>query len=589
MTPAFGRPVEAARLHDKTLWLSPLALLALSLVCVCALLALPLVAPIGPMYWDVFIYYDAANRIFDGQVPVMDFFTPVGPLGYYLFAGWLVIFPNAQPSLLAHWSLLAITAPLMGLVVRHVDQRSRGLAFALLVPFLIFALLPFNTREFYPFPGSHAFGIYNRQVCQMLYVLVASLVFVRERRLLTTLIAVTMTALFFLKITGFIAGGIIAAYALLCGRVTLTNAIICALSFLAALAAIELNDGMVSQYVSDIMSLVAMNSGTLLPRFLQATSLNFGIVSAAGSLALIILWLGRTSRASPFAAHGRMPGPGGLAALLSHDGVFLLVVIFAGILFETQNTGSQAFIFLWPVLLSIFLKTGRMAERPVLVLSVMGLIAATALPPAVVVVERAARTYVGAIKNVRLEHRNLKTLGAVDMRREVRKRTEHMLAIYPEHRPLYDALTAAGELSTPVLYSDFDFQIVYLSAVDTAIDSIRTLEARAGVHFDTIMSLNFVNPFPWLMDRSAPLYIAIGADPMRAVPEPGSREETAAAGADLVLYPTCPPTTANAILYDMYKSALGKHRRIKLDACYDAFVNPKFAEALGPFLDPAGK
>jgi hypothetical protein len=330
------------------------------------------------------------------------------------------------------------------------------------------------------------------------------------------------------------------------------------------------------------MSLVAMNSGTLLPRFLQATSLNFGIVAAAASLAILLLWADRRNLTSSFTAGWQASRLDASAALLSHDGVTLLVVIFAGILFETQNTGSQAFIFLWPVLLSIFLKTGKLADRPTLVLSIMGLVAAAALPPTVRITERAARTYIGAIKNAPFEQHNLKTLGAVNMRSEVANRTEHMLRFYAAHRTLYDDLVQAGELPTPVLYSDFDFQMVYLSAVDTAVDSIRALEAKAGIHFDTIMSLNFVNPFPWLMDRSAPHYIAIGADPTRAVPNPGSQEENAVAKADLVLYPTCPPTTANAILYDMYKDALAKHRRIKLDACYDAFVNPKFAAALGP-------
>ena len=67
---------------------------------------------------------------------------------------------------------------------------------------------------------------------------------------------------------------------------------------------------------------------------------------------------------------------------------------------------------------------------------------------------------------------------------------------------------------------------------------------------------------------------------MRAVPDPGSTEEAAVADADLVLLPTCPPTTANAALYDMYKSGLTQHRRIQLDACYDAFVHPRFFAAL---------
>lgn len=126
---------------------------------------------IGPSYWNVYQYYDAANRIFAGQVPGNDFFTPVGPLGYYVFAGWLAVFPNGQPVLLAQWSTLILTAPMMALVLFDVGKRSRATAFALLLPFLLFALLPFNTHEYYPFPGTDAFGTYNRQVCQLLYVL----------------------------------------------------------------------------------------------------------------------------------------------------------------------------------------------------------------------------------------------------------------------------------------------------------------------------------------------------------------------------------------------------------------------------------
>ncbi|EBU7498412.1 hypothetical protein DK058_26460, partial [Salmonella enterica subsp. enterica serovar Typhi] len=110
------------------------------------------------------------NRIASGQVPALDFFTPVGPLGYYLFAALNYVFPNAQPTLIAHWALLLVSAPLMALVVYDVDKRSRLTAFGLLLPFLLYVLLPFNTREFYVFPGSDGFGIYNRQICHILYI-----------------------------------------------------------------------------------------------------------------------------------------------------------------------------------------------------------------------------------------------------------------------------------------------------------------------------------------------------------------------------------------------------------------------------------
>ena len=580
MNTTFTPPAASlgSRLKAKTR--SPLFLLALAFLFVCTVLALPVSVPIGPMYWDVLIYYDAANRIFDGQVPINDFFTPVGPLGYYLFAGWVTLFPNAQPALVAHWSLLAVTAPLMALVLWDVGQRSHGIAFALLVPFLLFALLPFNTREFYPFPGSDAFGIYNRQVCQMLYMLVAALMFVRSRYLLVALISLTMTALFFLKITGFVAGGVIAAYAFFAGRVKFRYALEALVIFAAVLAAIELSSGLVSHYITDILKLVMMNGGTLLPRFLQSTSINFGVVLATSALALVLLWSDRHKLSERFSADRKTSLATAVSGLLDHNGLWLLAVLFAGVLFETQNTGSQAFIFLAPLIVAILLKASRLLAKPMVLLSVLGLAAAVVLPPALFVVERAARAYVGSLKNQPIAQRNLGTLGAVNMRSEVAIRVDHMLKFYPEHRQLYTDLTNAGELPTPLLYSDFDFQVTYLSNVDTAVDSIRKLETDKGVHFNTLMSLNFVNPFPWLLDRSAPLHIAIGADPMRAVPTPGSTEEAAVADTDLVLVPTCPPTTANAALYEMYKSALTQHRRIELDACYDAFVHPRFFAAL---------
>lgn len=533
------------------------------------------------MYWDAYIYYDAANRIFDGQSPVLDFFTPVGPLGYYLFAGWVTVFPGGQPALIAHWSLLVVTAPLMALVLYDVDRRSRRTALALLIPFLVFALLPFNTRQFYPFPGSDGFGIYNRQVCQVLYVLVAALLFVRDRWLLTAVIATAMTALFFLKITGFVAGGIIAAYALFAGRVQLRLALASAFVFAVVLVAVELATGMVSRYIADIRLLLEMNSGTLAPRFLQAASLNFGMLLPTVMLALLLLWTGRRPLIGGLVTALRQRSLTDAASFLNHDAFWLLAVLFAGILFETQNTGSQALIFLWPVLLAALLRSGGLIAKPKVMIAVAALAAAVAMPPAMQIIERAARAYVGAAKNLALEQRNLKSLGDVSMRPEVADRVAHMLGFYPEHRQLYDDMIRVGELPTPVLYSDFDFQIIYLAAVDRAISSIHAIEAEKGIRFDTIMSLNFVNPFPWLMERSAPRHIAIGADPFRAVPTPGSEEERAVADTDLVLYPTCPPTTANAELYRMYESGLRTHKRIKLDACYDAFVHPKFADKIG--------
>ncbi|MGE0499369.1 MAG: hypothetical protein AB7I79_08935 [Rhizobiaceae bacterium] len=557
---------------------SPLVWLGLAVLLVCLMMAVPLTVPVGPMYWDVIIYYDAAARIFDGQVPINDFFAPVGPLGYYIFAGWLAVFPDANPVLLAHWSLLAVTAPLMAAILWDVDGRSRLTAAAILIPFLIFALLPFNTRDFYPYPGSDGFGIYNRQCCQLLYVLTAALLLVRDRRILGAVVLVSMSALFFLKITGFVAGLILCAFAFLAGRIAFKVGMAAALAFFAVLAALEFSSELVSHYLADILALVEMNDGTILPRFMQAASLTFGIIAPAGMLALLILWFDRRKLAAAGRAVVSERSPAALARFLDHNAIWLLVAIFAGILFETQNTGSQAMIFLWPIVLAIVLRSIAMMAKPALMGTALVLAAASMLPIAVNTVERAARTFVGGIKNEPMPNENLKSIGALSSRPEVLERAHNMLAFYGAHLTEYEDLVAVGELPTPVLYSDFDFQLGHLMAIDHAISSIRRLEAERGVRFETIMSLNFVNPFPWLMDRRAPKHIAIGADPSRAVPRPGPFVTEAVEDTDLVLYPLCPLTTANAHLYQIYGPMLDEHRRIHLDECFDAFVHPRFAD-----------
>ena len=225
---------------------SPLLLLGLACLVQLGLLMLPFTLPIGPFYWDLFIYFDAANRIFSGQVPAVDFFTPVGPLGYWLFAGFVKLFPQGQPLLVAQWSLMLVTAPLFAAVLADVDRRSRATALALLVPFLVFSVLPFNVEDYYAYPGVDGFGIYNRQVCQLLYVLTAALVFVQGQKTLLATIAGTVLALFLVKVTGFVAAAGLCAFAFAAGRVALRTALLAALLFVASLGVAEAGFGLVS-------------------------------------------------------------------------------------------------------------------------------------------------------------------------------------------------------------------------------------------------------------------------------------------------------------------------------------------------------
>jgi hypothetical protein len=561
----------------------PLLLLGAVFVTAALLLSVPLRAPIGPMYWDVFTYYDAANRIFSGQVPQRDFFTPAGPLGYSIAAAWIAVFPDGQPSLLVHWSIMTLTVPLMAGTVLSLPAETRKFAIWLILPFLFFSLLPFNGKEFYPFPGSDAFGLYNRHVCLTLFPLVSALIFVRRPGPIIALTTLSMIALFFIKITGFAAAVTLCAFALLTGRVRLREGLISAALFLAVLAAIEVLTGLVSAYLRDVALLAEMNSGTLLPRLFQSLSINFGVTAALCALALAVLFADRASLRASLAIVGRERSFASISMLLDHPAFWLTAVVLAGILFESQNTGSQAMIFTWPVLLLILTRPSEWYRSPRMAIAIAALAGAACLPLVVGGVERAARAFIGSVAgDIVLEHANLKTLVAVTMRPFVLKRSEKMTASYAKDRVAFEDIAAAGELPSSILYSEHDFQISFLRSVDQAVNSIEKLEVRHGVRFETIMALNFSNPFPYLMNRQAPLHLTVGADPFRAVPQAGSAEISAVEAADLVLVPTCPVTSANLALEKIYAGGLTEHRRIKLDECFEAYVHPDLSGRIAP-------
>ncbi|WP_312361924.1 hypothetical protein [Ensifer sp.] len=552
---------------------SPIAVLLAALVLLALLLTFTIPQPIGPMFWDHYLYLDAANRLQDGQIPSVDFFAPVGALGYYLFAALQAVFPNGHPLLLASWSLLIVTGPLIGLVTLDMQKRSRTLAYAVLLPFLLYSILPFNTGDFYPYPGSDGFGIYNRQVCQLLYVLAAALIYVRNPRILVTVVAGAMTALFFVKVTGTVAGLILCLTAFVAGRMRLRDAAAAALVFFGALALVELSLGAVSAYIGDILALLDVNDGILLTRLLQAASLNAGLLLPAGLLCLILLLTGLSGLSASLRNAYRQRSFAAIGKVFDQNFVWLGAFVVAGILFESQNTGSQAFIFLYPLLLKITLDCIAHGGSWTRTITISLLASAAALPPMTVIAQKSARAWIGAANNITIESRNLKTMGAVNVRPILALRAERMRDIYISEPGAFEALARAGELPSFLLYSDFDFQTGWLTNIDEAIDALRAYEQSNGIRFDTIFNIDFANPFPWLMDRHAPKHVAIGADPFRAIPPPDEDVRAAVTAVDIALVPTCPTTNVNRALLALYLPSLEtSHSRIKLTRCYDAFV-----------------
>lgn len=537
----------------------PIFWMLLVLVVLLVLLSIALTVPIGPMYWDTYLYLDAAQRINTGQTPSVDFSTPVGPLGYYLFAWGMRLFPHAQSLLLVQWSLLAVAAPLMIVVLSDVVKKSRALAFALLIPFLVFAIFPANVQTYTSYPGLDGFGIYNRQVSLLLYVLTCGLMFVANGRKLAAFCAVAMLALFLTKITGFLVGGLFGLTALLAGRISIRNIVLAAVIALIALGALELNSHMISAYIADIQQLLALNQGALLPRFLTVVSGKLDVILPAAILVLVLLWIETTRDVAS-------------QRFFDRSSVWLAIILLGGIILETQNTGSQEFIFIWPVLLMIYQRVKHVEGKAKVAFIVFS--AFCVIPTFSKVTHRTLRAIAVAPTYVQPPVTELKNMRQVSARPDIMDRAKLLPEHYADYSAPYEALATQGQLPSWRLYSELDYQMYWIISADEAVKAFKQFEARTGAHLNTLMTLDFTDPFPWLLNREATRKIQIGADPFRTVPAMTPETKAAVEATDGVLRPKCPMTTSRLALQEIYADALKDRDVVPLDACWDLLVRP---------------
>lgn len=529
-----------------------------------ALLSLPLVLPLGPNNWDTLVYYDAIHRIRMGQTPSSDFFAPVGPLGYYL-AAWLdSLFPRAQPMLLVNWALLPVLLPAMAVLAEHVASRSRSLALALLLPFLLFASVPINIQSIYAISGFDGYGHYNRHVALLLYVLVATLIFARDRRLLVGLVAWLMLALFLVKVTGAVSGALLVGYAVLAGRLRLRDAVLAAVLVLVPLVVLDLTTGMVRAYVDDILTLLQLNSDSLSRRFLTVASLNLDVILPCLLLLGVLAYAASRERSRP-------SGSGVRAVADSRPG-WLAIVLIAITAFETQNTGSLEFIGLWPVVLLIMVEW--QARRDGLGRIVLLLCLAVVLPNTGAFIQRAARATLATPVYDRLDLRDLGPLGQVSANPDIRERAPIMLEHYAAHQAGYRDLVAHGQMPSHLLSSQIDHQATWLLELQQGLVAIRTWEASSGRRLNGVFTLDFVDALNRLLGREPPRDLAIGIDPMRTTPPLTKEALDALNGTDAILKPACPPTVTRAIIAAHFAPALEGRRRVVLSPCWEMYLKP---------------
>ncbi len=553
---ATGAP--ASRTAWRYLIASPTFWIVSFLAAVILGLALPVRLPLGPNYWDTDIYLDAAQRIWQGQIPNIDFFTSIGPLGFYLTAGIKALFPQAQPALLANWAIVPVLLPIAALIAWDIDGRSRRLALAILIPLLFLTSLPINLHSLYPSPGFDGFGYYNRHVALLLYLLLAALLFVENRVLLTSLVAALMIALFLVKVTGPVSGAVLVGYAVLAGRMRFRDAAIAAAAVIACLGLIELTTGVVYAYVDDVVILAMLNSSSLLRRFLTLGSIKFNVIAPCLMLIGVLAVAARRENLL-------------VAELLKSPLGWLSASLFALVLGETQNSGSLEFIGRWPVLILIVKDYHRFADerlRPWVLMLVM----AVSLPSAIIFFERGARAVIAAPRYQALDVPHVGPLGRVSLKPDLAQRAIEQVDHYPKYNDAYEDLVRRGLLPSATLFSEIDHQATWLLEVQQGIDAIHRWEAANKRQLNGFFALDFVSPFNHLLGRAAPLHVALGIDTERTNPKITREMLEALGGIDAIMRPKCPIEVKRAAMWRQFAQALEGRQLIALSPCWDMYL-----------------
>lgn len=531
-------------------------LLALCLLLPLIILSLPTKIPIGAFYWDSYLYLDAQNRIATGQIPSVDFFPPVGALGYYLFYWVRLVLPDSQPMLAASWAIALVSVPLMAIVTWDSLKTNPVGALLIVIGFAFFTIVPFNTTEYYTYPGFDGFAIYNRQGSQLIYIVASALLFMRNTWLKGLVIGLAMTALFTVKITAFLAAGLFCAYALVSGRISISSTILSVVLAAIILGLTELMNGMISAYVGNIFELVASNEGGFIGRILQGGARTFGVCAPAALAGLILLFTSKWQR-------------------LDHPALWLFVCIAAGVFFESQNTGGQEVIFIIPVVVYATFIVLRSEMSTAVGSIILILCAAAALPLMAQTTQHAARATLASLKNqVPLKHENLKSMGDVLVREFLIEREIELREHWIRHPDAMEHLADLAQLPEFVLFQDFAFQASWAINVDTAVTALLEREEN-GLQYKTIMNMDFTNPFAYLLNKQAPKHVAIGADPTRIVMAMRDGEAEALADTDIVLVPRCPYTSNVRMLSNIYGPALVNHKEVRLTDCHNALIHPR--------------
>ena len=327
---------------------------------------------------------------------------------------------------------------------------------------------------------------------------------------------------------------------------------------------------MVSTYLRDVGILVRMNAGGLIERLRSPVVMYLDILSFLALLAGLLLWTDRKRLAFLLSSRAGIRPANRLAAIFDHPAPWIVALVLTGIFFETQNTGSLAFIFVWPFLAHLFaLWFPRQRDRRTAVLL---LIALAALPMAMPMLHRAARITMASIFYDELKAPALGSYGRVEAKPELLERGNILVGHFADTRWHYRGLAEAGHQSSYLLYSEIDYQLSWLIGVDEAVLALQAHEREQQRKFERLIVLDFVDVFTPLLRRTPVRLISVGMAAERTVPPLVGERLAAAKTADALLVPRCPTTPVRLSLQKTFAPVLEDARVHRLTQCWDLHI-----------------
>ena len=241
-------------------------------VLIVALAALIHVVPYGRAVWDFVFVLDGAYRIGLGQIPHVDFASPIGALTLYLTYLAERLFPGGQPFIGLHALAWLIVVPPFAVIAPRI-RSAWGFAGSFAILALV-VLVPYTLDPTMLSEISY-FATYNRFATAILFL--AGLWFVLPKaRGDGVLLGYLLTALIFFKITAAVAMLGLVVSAVLLGRARLVELFSMLLVAGAAAGLVELaTGGLVSGYLHDIASMSALNRGGSLYRLASSSARNW--------------------------------------------------------------------------------------------------------------------------------------------------------------------------------------------------------------------------------------------------------------------------------------------------------------------------